>query len=203
MVVVLSLVEGPLSYATGRELYGACASCHAASGWGSNDGTVPSLAGQQERYLEKQLALFRSGARVDGAMQAPAMHPRFTDRKAIAAIALYLAGLAPNPSPVKGSGAHLREGLETYARLCSSCHGSAGRGEAGNRVPRIAGQHYPYLKEQIEAAAHLHKSLAPPEMVVGLGSISDVQRDALADYLSRLGESLGEPGQVSPREIPR
>ncbi|MHB8817118.1 MAG: c-type cytochrome, partial [Steroidobacteraceae bacterium] len=60
---------------------------------------------------------------------------------------------------------------------------------SGNRVPRIAGQHYPYLRRQIDAAANLHRSLAPPEMTSALRSMTDPQRDAVADYASRLGSS--------------
>ena len=64
---------------------------------------------------------------------------------------------------------------------------SPGQGEAANRVPRIAGQHFPYLRQQIEAAAGLHKEIAPPEMTAALRGMSPEERDALADYISRLG----------------
>lgn len=175
------------SLSTGSHLYRSCAVCHQASAWGSTDGIIPSLAGQQERYLERQLALFRSGARVDTAMQVVTAHPKFGDHNDIVALARYLSGLDPNPNPVKGSGAHLRVGQETYTHICAACHGPTGHGEAGNRVPRIAGQHYPYLREQIESAARLHKDLAPPEMTSALRSMSSQQKDALADYISRLG----------------
>src|SRR5450631_3910640 len=48
----------------GSRLYAPCGVCHQPNAWGSPDGTIPNLAGQQKRYLEQQLALFRSGARV-------------------------------------------------------------------------------------------------------------------------------------------
>jgi cytochrome c553 len=56
-------------------------------------------------------------------------------------------------------------------------------------VPRIAGQHYPYLQRQILAAAALHKELAPPEMTSALRGMRPQEKDALADYISRLGNS--------------
>jgi cytochrome c553 len=150
---------------------------------------IPGLAGQQKRYLAKQLAAFRSGARVDTAMQLVTEHPKFGDQSNIDALADYLAALDANSNPVKGSGAHLRVGQETYTHICAACHGIDGRGEAANRVPRIAGQHYPYLRRQIDAAADLHRGLAPPEMTGALRAMTDPQKDAVADYVSRLGNS--------------
>ncbi len=173
----------------GSHLYRPCVVCHQPNAWGSPDGAIPNLAGQQERYLEKQLALFRSGARVDTAMQVVTAHQTFSNQDDILALAHYLSGLDANPKPVTGSGEHLRVGQQLYAHICAACHGVAGRGEQGNRVPRIAGQHYPYLRRQIEAAADLHKDLAPPEMTSALRGMRPQEKDALADYISRLGNS--------------
>ncbi|MGC1387695.1 MAG: c-type cytochrome [Steroidobacteraceae bacterium] len=173
----------------GSRLYRPCVVCHQPNAWGSPDGAIPSLARQQERYLQRQLAAFRSGARVDTAMQIVTAHPSVSSQDDIAALAHYLAALEPNPNPVTGSGKHLRVGQELYTHICAECHGVAGQGEAGNRVPRIAGQNYPYLTRQIEAAAALHKGLAPPEMTSALRSMRPPEKDALADYISRLGNS--------------
>lgn len=173
----------------GSRLYAPCVVCHQPNAWGSPDGAIPNLAGQQERYLEKQLAVFRSGARVDTAMQVVTAHPTSSSHDNIVALARYLSGLEANPNPVTGSGEHLRVGQELYAHICAACHGVDGRGEQRNRVPRIAGQHYPYLRRQIEAAAGLHKDLAPPEMTSALRGMRPQEKDALADYISRLSNS--------------
>ncbi len=177
------------SVSEGSRLYAPCGACHAPKAWGSMDGAIPNLAGQQRRYLEKQMALFRSGARVDPAMQVVAAHPTVGNQHDIVALASYLSGLEPNPNPVNGAGEHLRVGQEIYAHICAACHGADGRGEAGNRVPGIAGQHYPYLQRQIEVAAALHRDLAPPEMTGALRGMRSQEKDALADYISRLGNS--------------
>jgi cytochrome c553 len=176
-------------YSEGSRLYAPCGTCHAPKAWGSMDGAIPNLAGQQRRYLEKQMALFRSGARVDPAMQVVAVHSTVGDQHDVVALASYLSGLDSNPHPVNGSGQHLRVGQEIYAHICAACHGADGRGEAGNRVPRIAGQHYPYLRRQIDVAAALHRDLAPPEMTSALRGMQSQEEDALADYISRLGNS--------------
>ncbi len=174
--------------AAGMKLYAPCAACHQPNAWGAPDGTIPNLAGQQRRYLERQFAAFRSGVRVDTAMQVVAAHPSFSQGGS-AALASYLSSLQPNPEPVMGSGTHLRVGQEIYTHICAACHGSDGGGESGNRVPRIAGQHYPYLRRQIEIAANLHRDLAPPEMTSALRGMNDAEKDSLADYVSRLART--------------
>jgi cytochrome c553 len=194
--VLLSLAICAVAHASpvtpdGQRLYAPCVVCHQPNAGGSLDGTIPNLAGQQKRYLEKQLAVFRSGARVDEAMQIIAAHKVFDDQRNIAAVADYLSKLESNPKPVEGSGEHLRLGQEIYTHICAACHGVGGRGAPANRVPRIAGQHYPYLQRQIEAGAALHKDLAPPEMTSALRGMGPQEKDALADYISRLGQSEG------------
>ena len=186
---VLDTAQATPSLEEGSRLYAPCGVCHAPKAWGSMDGVIPNLAGQQKRYLEKQLAAFRSGARVDPAMQVVAAHFNLDNQQDVVALANYLADLDPNPNPVYGSGEHLRVGQELYTHICAACHGADGRGQVGNRVPRLAGQHYPYLRQQIEAAANLHKDLAPPEMTSALRGMRPQEKDALADYISRLGNS--------------
>ena len=183
------LAQPAAAQGDGSRLYAPCVVCHQPSAGGSPDGTIPNLAGQGKRYLEGQIALFRSGARVDTAMQVVTAHPSFSEPPRIIALAAYLSRLTPNPHPVVGSGEHLRVGQEIFGHICAACHGIDGRGEELNRVPRIAGQHYPYLRRQIEAAANLHRDLAPPEMTSALRGMHDQEKEALADYISRLGSS--------------
>jgi cytochrome c553 len=188
-LAALGVAQAAPSVSEGSRLYAPCGACHAPKAWGSMDGAIPNLAGQQRRYLEKQMALFRSGARVDPAMQVIAAHQTVANQHDIVALASYLSGLEPNPNPVNGAGVHLRVGQEIYTHICAACHGADGRGEAGNRVPGIAGQHYPYLRRQIDVAAALHRDLAPPEMSSALRGMRAQEEDALADYISRLGNS--------------
>ena len=187
---ILSAAQAAPSTADASRLYAPCAVCHQMNAWGSSDGAIPNLAGQRRHYLEKQLALFRSGARVDAAMQVVAIHPTISNQSNdIAVLAAYLSRIDANPNPIVGSGDHLQVGLEVYTHICASCHGTDGRGEQDSSVPRLAGQHYPYLRRQIESAGDLHKNLAPPEMSSALRGMPSSEKDALADYISRLGNS--------------
>jgi len=53
--------------AAGKAKAGSCAGCHGSSGVSAN-GMYPNLAGQQEKYLVKQLKDFRDGKRKDPLM---------------------------------------------------------------------------------------------------------------------------------------
>jgi cytochrome c553 len=194
-LLVLGTAQAAPSIGVGSRLYAPCGTCHAPKAWGSNDGVIPNLAGQQRRYLEKQLGMFRSGARVDPAMQIVAAHPASGNGQDTDALAAYLSGLDWNPNPRMGSGEHLRVGQELFVHICAACHGADGRGDTSNHVPRIAGQHYPYLRRQLDVAAGLHRDLAPPEMTSALRGMRSTEMDALADYISRLGnaEALIDP----------
>ncbi len=188
-MALLGLAQAAPSMGEGSRLYAPCGACHALKARGSTDGAIPNLAGQQRRYLKKQLNMFRSGARVDEAMQVVTAHPTIDNQHDMDALTTYLSGLDWNPTPMYGSGEHLRVGQELYTHICAACHGADGRGESANQVPRIAGQHYPYLRRQIDVAADLHRDLAPPEMTSALRGMRSEEKNALADYISRLGNS--------------
>jgi len=189
LAALAASIVGIAHASDGGRLYESCVGCHQPNAWGSSDGAIPTLAGQQKRYLERQLTRFQSGTNVDPAMPLVVVHPAFGTAHEIAVVATYLADLDVNPKPVEGAGDHLRLGQESFTHICAACHGADGRGSAVNRVPRISGQHYPYLRRQIEAAAELHKDYAPLEMTSAIRGMRPQEKDALADYVSRLGNS--------------
>jgi cytochrome c553 len=104
MCIALSFAHAGIAVADGSHLYAPCVVCHQPNAWGSPDGAIPNLAGQQNRYLQKQMSLFRTGARLDTAMQVVAKHPTFSNAQTIDALATYLSGLTANPKPVAYSG---------------------------------------------------------------------------------------------------
>ena len=194
LLLILSIAAGTVAHAAspvhdGKGLYAPCVVCHQPNAWGSPDGRIPSLAGQGEGYLANQIASFRSGARTGTAMDVVSAHSRFDDPSDARALAQYLSALDTNPKPVVGSGKNLRLGQEIYAYICSSCHGFDGEGGQKGNVPRIAKQHYPYLRREIRDLAHLHRKISNAGEDLVLGSLSAVGKDAVADYISRLSES--------------
>ena len=122
-------------------------------------------------------------------MEVVAAHPSFGNPHTVKILATYLSALGANPRPVEGPGDHLRLGQETFAHICAACHGADGGGSRDHRAPRIGQQHYPYVRRQIELAVELHEEFAPPAMTSALRSMSSQQKDAVADYVSRLGSA--------------
>ena len=182
-------------------LYAPCGVCHQPGAGGSLDGAIPSLAGQHRWYLERQMKLFRAGERTDTAMEVVTRHPILGNPQSVRVLAGYLASLNVNPQPVQGAGNHLQLGQETFTHICASCHGADGGGSRGSQAPRIGKQHYPYMRRQIEAASRLHMDFAPPEMASALRGMNSQEKDAVADYVSRLDRSnaFQEPNQVDDR----
>jgi cytochrome c553 len=108
-------------------------------------------------------------------------HQQFRNRPFIAMLALATFGIMQaTPSHAQGS--------RLYAP-CAACHSPNAWGSMDGAIPNLAGQHYPYLKVQIDVAAALHGDLAPPEMTGALRGMPTQEKDALADYISRLGNS--------------
>ncbi len=70
-----------------------CAACHGPKGVSTNP-LWPSLAGQQEAYLVKQIKAFRDGERTDASMQPFVANLSDQD---VADLAAYYASLSPCP----------------------------------------------------------------------------------------------------------
>lgn len=100
---VVALLVGAAVVAFGAEPVGnkadgetkaaVCAACHGPKGISVNP-LWPSLAGQQEAYLAKQIKEFRDGVRVEATMQP--FVANLTDQD-VADLAAYYASLSPCP----------------------------------------------------------------------------------------------------------
>jgi cytochrome c oxidase subunit 2 len=138
--------------AAGRALYATCAACHGATGEGNIALNAPKLSGQGAWYLERQLKLFKQGARgthekdVFGKMMAP-MAATLADDTAIANVAAYIASLpdAPAATTIKGD---VEVGRRSYV-TCAACHGADGRGIAATNAPRLQGISDWYMARQL------------------------------------------------------
>lgn len=80
----------------GKGLYATCAACHGANGEGNEALNAPGLAGQQDWYIARQLANYKSGLRgthekdTFGAQMRP-MAMILADEAAINNVAVYIA----------------------------------------------------------------------------------------------------------------
>ena len=128
-----------------------CAACHAPDG-NSALAMYPKLAGQNEAYIARQLAQFKSGKR-----ENPVMLPFVVDLTAqdMADIGAFYA--TKLPSPAEADEAYVERAQQLYrggdAKLgvpaCMACHGPDGRGMAGSAYPQLAGQWADYVQAKL------------------------------------------------------
>ena len=142
----------------------ACAACHGMDG-NSSDPQYPKLAGQHETYIARQLALFKSGERVNPIMQpmaAPLSAQDMRDIGAFFATKSVVPGMADDSVIKDGPNAgkkfyQVGEALyrggdaERGVPACLGCHGPSGRGNPGPAYPAIGGQHAGYTTAQLKA----------------------------------------------------
>lgn len=172
----------------GAELYKTCAACHQANGSGSEDGTIPLIAGQHVSVLVKQLVDFRHDRRWHARMREAAKQHDLGGAQDILDVAAYTAGLKHPPPRAGGTGdgKSLHEGQVVYYRECAACHGRLGEGDLRTLRPRLAGQHYLYLLKQLYDTASLTRPGMDADHVKRISALTDAERAGVADYLSRV-----------------
>ena len=176
----------------GAELFDTCASCHAADGQGTADGSVPAIAGQHVSVIVKQLVDFRYDRRWDERMQHFASQHSLPGPQELLDVAAYAESLPRWTRLEGGTGdaKRLQQGYVAYHRDCASCHGPLALGELQRMRPRLAGQHYRYLMKQLDETAAGTRPGMDAEHDRLIGKLSAEERSGLADYLSRLSPHL-------------
>lgn len=195
---------GPAAIAKGNAEAGAtkaavCTACHGVNGNSVNP-EWPNLAGQNARYIEEQLKLFRAGHRNNLVMYPLAM--ALTDED-IADLAAYFATQTPNgqeadPANFKIGEALYRGGDRTRnIPSCTSCHGPVGLGNPGSGYPALRAQHSTYtLKQLLDYAAeqrYVDVATATPTksrnghmMTTIAKRLTEDDKKALASYIQGL-----------------
>lgn len=179
----------------GGRQFQQCAGCHHPTADASAEQRIPRIAGQHDSVLIKQLVEFRQADRQNERMQ------RVThdlDLQAIADVAAFASRLQlPEPS----GHAPADPGdptISSYQRHCSSCHGKSGEGSAERALPRLAGQRYDYLLEQIYDVEHGRRRNVPTRHPRVLGKLGvDDLRD-IANFLSHLPWNDGGSADKTP-----
>ena len=169
--------------AAGKEKAELCAGCHGDNGISQTE-NIPSLAGQQDQFIQWQLVFFRSGARKNEQMQPIVEQITNEDIRNLGA---YFASLTPPKPPASDDNPDLsKKGAQAaVGRRCASCHTDSFAGTKA--VARLAGQREEYLVK----ALHDYKSGARSG---GAGAamsdvaypLSDEEITALAHYLAHL-----------------
>ncbi len=163
-----------------------CAGCHGTEALGNRARLVPSLAGQRQAYLIKQLADISQLERDSPEMHAIVSREALAEPQVWANVAAYLNALAPARLPEHGDGRDLELGEAIFQEQCASCHEEDARGDDDGFVPSLRNQHYAYLLQQMEQLASWHRRNIEPGLAMFLGSLDSDERKGIADYLSRL-----------------
>lgn len=169
----------------GQLLFQQCTACHGPDGGGRSDGMFPRLAGQHASVIIEQLVAFRSGRRWDLRMEQMAEKHHLADAQAIADVAAYASRLNAGEPAGRLGGLQLDAGARAYLQYCTGCHGSGGQGSAGQRIPRLAGQHAAYLLRQMQEAASSGRPNMSASHVALLNRFDFPVYQGIADYLAR------------------
>ncbi|WP_261882347.1 c-type cytochrome [Vibrio pelagius] len=164
LALILSLLASCSVWAQGSIEAGkaksqTCVACHGADG-NSLITQYPKLAGQHEKYLEKQLKDLKLGMTsggkqgrnepVMGAMAMPLSEQDMADLAAYYASLPISNNSTPENVVEEGQVLYTAGDAERGLTACIACHGPRGNGTELSGFPKISGQHAEYIKAQLE-----------------------------------------------------
>jgi len=167
----------------------ACIACHGLDGNSANP-EWPSIAGQNNAYLVRQLKAFRDGQR-----QNPLMTPMATplSDQDIDDLAAYFSaqtvhGGEADPAQLElGQRVYRSGNLKGQVTSCAGCHGPAGHGNAPAGYASLHGQHATYVAAQLHAYKSGERATDPNQMMRNVAALlSDQEIDAVASYIQGL-----------------
>ena len=193
--MVLALVMGVAQAAgdakAGQTKSAVCAACHGMDG-NSNGPEWPSLAGQHETYIVKQLKAFKSGQRSNPLMTPQAQALSDQDMEDVAAYfsSQKIKGGEAEPSKV-AMGQQIYQGGVASSKVtaCMGCHGPDGRGNSPAGYPALRGQRSAYVVLQLQNYKNGSRTTDKAQgniMQTEAGKLSDDQIKALAAYVQGL-----------------
>jgi cytochrome c553 len=176
--------------AAGQAKTAICGACHNPDGT-SLAPNFPKLAGQGQRYLEKQLHDIKSGKRT--VLEMTGMLANFNDQD-LADIAAYFASQkgsvgAADPKLVERGRALFNGGdLEKGMPACTGCHSPNGAGIALAGFPHLGGQHSQYVTKQLTDFREGNRTNDGDAMTMRTiaGKLSNHDIEALASYIQGL-----------------
>jgi cytochrome c553 len=158
-----------------------CAACHGPNG-NSTDPQYPILAGQTARYIFLELKDFKEGRRHD-----PQMDPMAANLTPDEMLALgdHFSKQTKAPNGFNADGAKAALGAKKSDEvLCTMCHSGGFLGQ--NEIPRVAGQHYAYIKKQLADFKARRRTNDAGNMTSVAGTLSDADIENLAQYIANL-----------------
>ena len=165
----------------GRAKSQTCAACHGADG-NSASGMFPNLAGQTWRYLYVQLKDYKEGRRSN-----PLMSPMAAtlSREDMINVANFYAAQPLKPSTFKADEGKVKLGkAKADETLCTMCHLGGFLGQ--NEIPRVAGQQYDYIVQQLKDFKARNRTNDAGNMTSVGQTLSETDIENLGHYLTSL-----------------
>jgi cytochrome c553 len=201
ILVVGFALSASFAYAEGDATAGqtksaACAGCHGVDG--NNGGGFPKLAGQNTKYLVKQMTDIKSGARAVPAMTGildSLTEQDFED------IAVYFSSqkiqvAQANKELVELGQKIYRAGDQSKGlAACTACHSPTGQGNAAAGFPALGGQHADYTEKQLrtfraagrdDTTGDKRENDPNSMMRMVAAKLSDKEIQAVSSYISGL-----------------
>jgi len=175
---------------TGKELVSACSACHGADG-NSLAGIWPSLAGQNYKYLLKQLRLIKSGDREIIEMIGQLDNLSDQDLKDISAfysVQNNLIGQVEKDKLELGRKLYYSGNLEKGVPACTACHSPRGLGNAPAAYPLLSGQQPDYVAKALKdyrSGERLNED--PSKIMIDIAyKLDDNEIEALSSFVHGL-----------------
>lgn len=180
--------------AAGKAQATTCGACHGPDGASPVDPTYPALAGQNERYLLRQLEAIQSKAR-----DVPLMTGQLDGKSPqdLADLAAYFASLPGAAGAADADDDTIDLAQRIYkggignkgVPACSACHAPTGDGNPPAGFPDISGQSAGYVIAQLTAYREGRRTTDENYggMMRGVAShLTDTEIAALAEYVRGL-----------------
>lgn len=210
VTLLFSALGGAANLDIGEEINEVCAGCHGEYAEGGKEGEYPRLAGLPEKYIERELRLFKSKERLNHPM-VPYTKERELPEEDLLDVSAYIATIELYsklpPIDEENFDAYARlllskkllnirkiegdytAGKQLYNKECASCHARDGMGKMKKQIPLLAGQYTNYLKKQINAyrtGERTHDNEEATESI--FREYSETQIHNLLAYLSILDD---------------
>ncbi|MFC6310676.1 c-type cytochrome [Paraburkholderia dipogonis] len=158
----------------------ACIYCHGFEGNARNQ-AYPRLAGLKQAYLRKQLKAFASGERSDPTMTPFALS---LSEREFESLVTHFSQMTPSPNTTfHADAARVARGEAlAKAKNCAACHGQQLEGR--DAYPRLAGQGYDYLVEQLTDFKNGKRREATGAMAAMAGPLSQQDIEDLAQFIA-------------------
>lgn len=189
LLALTGLAQAAGDAEVGKTKAAVCVACHMTDGNSVNP-PWPKIAGQHAKYLQNQMALFKSGARVEPLM-APMVAPLSDDD--MADLAAFFSTQARTPGQADPAQVALGERLyragnaQTGVAACSGCHGPAGNGNPGADFPSLHGQHAVYLEKALKDFRSGTRTTDPNRMMRDIAAkLTDAEIAAVTQYIQGL-----------------